>query len=146
MSEKPILFSAEMVRAILSGSKSQTRRVINRVNGIGPVTEFQRSDTPGYDFIMRDREMRWNDLRAADAVKRSPKGQRGDRLWVQESYRIEGAGTSGNRCRYLADDTTRLTEDLWDADSMEKWSKRQFPFRPSPGRFMYRCLSRIDLE
>lgn len=35
MSEKPIIFSGEMVRAILENRKSQTGRIIAREKGLG---------------------------------------------------------------------------------------------------------------
>jgi len=58
MKERPILFSAPMVRAILSGQKTQTRRVV-----------------------------KGSDLSAAILAARSPYGQPGDRLWVRETLR-----------------------------------------------------------
>jgi hypothetical protein len=65
--ERPILFSGEMVRAILDGRKTQTRRVVrnqSRALGIGmEVPEFR-----------------------ADIITRCPYGQPGDRLWVRETW------------------------------------------------------------
>ena len=84
--ERPIIFSAPMVMAILDGSKTQTRRVIKRIGGIGPVTEFQRSDTPGYDWAMRDKCMRWHEFTNAELLKRCIYGTRGSRLWVRETW------------------------------------------------------------
>ncbi|MBS0424575.1 MAG: hypothetical protein JSR71_09190 [Proteobacteria bacterium] len=84
--ERPILFSAPMVRAILDGRKTQTRRIINRVNGIGLITEFQRSDTPGYDWSMCDKRIHWHELTNAELLERCLYGKPGDRLWVRESF------------------------------------------------------------
>jgi hypothetical protein len=58
--ERPILFSGPMVRAILDGTKTQTRRVLKpRPNPEGP-----RAGWP------------------------CPYGQPGDRLWVRETYTL----------------------------------------------------------
>lgn len=85
MRELPILFSAPMVRAILEGRKTVTRRVVDRVASLGPVTEFGRSDTAGYDWHCRDRRGLWNDMRDAEFIARCPYGRVGDRLWVRET-------------------------------------------------------------
>jgi hypothetical protein len=61
MKERPILFSAPMVRALLDGSKTQTRRVIADRHLLGG---------PPTDALL---EM-------------CPYGQPGDRLWVREAW------------------------------------------------------------
>ena len=88
MKSTPILMSGPLVRAVLSGLKTQTRRPIERIAKIGPVTEFQRSDTRGYDWIMRDQRKLWNDLTHAELLARCPYGSVGDRLWVRETWKI----------------------------------------------------------
>src|SRR5688572_22676571 len=59
--ERPILFSCEMVKAILEGRKTQTRRIITRMclTGNGP-----------QDFVDGS----------------CPYGKPGDRLWVRETW------------------------------------------------------------
>lgn len=67
MKERPILFSAPMVRAILNGTKSQTRRVFTAKNGcLWP----NKNDLPGMRQVIRS----------------CPYGQAGDRLWVREAW------------------------------------------------------------
>lgn len=84
MKLRPIIFSGPMVRAILDGRKTQTRRIVT-------LREFDRSGTPGYDWTFRDREARWHDFRDADFLARKcPFGAVGDGLWVRETW---GAGT-----------------------------------------------------
>lgn len=89
--EISISFSGDMVRALLDGRKTQMRIPITRVKGIygGFVTEFQISDTPGYDFAMRDRRRTWNELRKDEILQRCPLGQAGDRLWGRETFCLE---------------------------------------------------------
>lgn len=84
MKERPILFSAAMVRAILDGRKTQTRRVVL-------FTQFDRSDTPGYDWHFRGtrrgspRRATWQDLRHSELMELCPYGVPGDRIWVRET-------------------------------------------------------------
>lgn len=81
MAERPIIFSASMVRAILDGRKTVTRRVV-------ALPEFCGSDTPGYAFTFRDRRMLWQEYRAIDFYNSrwSRYGQPGDGLWVKEGW------------------------------------------------------------
>lgn len=67
--ERPILFSSPMVRALLDGSKTQTRRVVK--------------PQPYRDDYMAD-----GDVRRQFATL-SPYGQPGDRLWVRETWRTD---------------------------------------------------------
>ena len=72
MKERPILFSAPMLRAILAGNKTQTRRIAKGVVGV-----HARTGEPlaGLD--------------SAGPRVPCPYGQVGDRLWVRESFWIE---------------------------------------------------------
>jgi hypothetical protein len=61
MKERPILFSAPMVRALLDGTKTQTRRIIKPNHCVAP--SMRLSMVPG-----------------------CPYGVPGDRLWVRETF------------------------------------------------------------
>jgi hypothetical protein len=86
MADHPILFSALMVRALLAGTKTQTRRGnhLEQLRRFGLITKFGRSDTNGYDWHFRDKGMLWHDLRHAELLDVLP-WQTGDRLWVREN-------------------------------------------------------------
>jgi hypothetical protein len=83
MKERPILFNAEMVQAILSGRKTQTRRIMrDQPEVIQPEDEC---GVPGY----------WIPCHAAKMMVRNdmmkiacPLGMRGDQLWVREAFRM----------------------------------------------------------
>jgi hypothetical protein len=89
---KPILFSTPMVQAILDGRKTMTRRVINRMSGVGPITEFDESGTRGYKWQFRDNHLRWHEKKEI-----KPPYQTGDILYVRETW----AQVDGN-CIYRA--------------------------------------------
>lgn len=143
--ERPILFSAPMVRAILEGQKTQTRRVIKSVAGMGPVTEFQPSDTPGYDFIMRDKRMIWNDLGLVELRQRCPYGGFGDRLWVRESWRVEECFDNISPSKLPKGE---IIARHYEADGARVfWKYEHLPAgRLRPSIHMPRWASRIDLQ
>lgn len=74
MKERPILFSGPMVRAILEGRKTQTRRVV-KIDA--PFVEFDGCDP--YWPVFEDKY--GDPVRAA-----CPYGEVGDRLWVRETF------------------------------------------------------------
>ena len=81
MKEHPIIFSSEMVRVILDGRKTMTRRIVKK----HPLIEAGFT----IDFI--------NDPGNAGLC---PYGQPGDRLWVRENIH---RGKEGNLAFYAAD-------------------------------------------
>lgn len=109
---KAVSFNDEMVRAIMRevDPKTQTRRPLDSVLGIGRVTEFQESNTPGYDFIMRDSRLRWNDLKESELLERSPFGQVGDLLWVRESATVRELTIRRVKFRYEADGVNSICQ------------------------------------
>ena len=97
MKERPILFSAPMVRAILDGSKTQTRRTV-KLPHANPLGQWEPS-TVGGENGGRTRDGKaiplqggvWH-TRTGDSLI-CPHGQPGDRLWVRENfYRVDSKG------------------------------------------------------
>lgn len=85
MSARPILFSGSMVRALLDGSKTQTRRIAKLTAG-GHVKEprGQRRWHPGCD----------------GAPQACPYGQPGDLLWVRETWAHDAESVEACRSAY----------------------------------------------
>lgn len=82
MNERPILFSAPMVRAILAGAKTQTRRVIKN-------QPFNVTLVPSGNHLFDYRGDLNDYSRVVDmkkAVTLCPYGRPGDRLWVRETW------------------------------------------------------------
>jgi len=133
MKERPILFSAPMVRAILEGRKTQTRRVVK------PQPDAVHSGTP-YWFVggYRLSETAHNPLRC-------PYGQPGDRLWVRETWApLEAAGTP---YIYRADaDEDGSVPYLVHGSPVGGGVGHANPHRWKPSIHMPRLASRILLE
>ena len=88
--ERPIPFNGAMVRAILSGAKTQTRRAI-KLPHHNPLGQWEACTSGGHGA--RDRKGNlvpeevciWH-TRTGDTLV-CPFGQPGDRLWVRETWR-----------------------------------------------------------
>lgn len=84
MKERPILFSAPMVRAILDGRKTQTRRVVKPAPA-DVVQLIGADDRPTGEYgLALDPEF----TRVLQKTIRCPYGVPGDRLWVRESGKL----------------------------------------------------------
>lgn len=83
MKERPILYSGEMIRAILEWRKSQTRRAINHLLGFGRITDFHKDNNRWY---FRNKRGTWNDIDTDDLMRRCPYGVPGDKLWARETF------------------------------------------------------------
>ncbi|CAH5135987.1 hypothetical protein [Klebsiella oxytoca] len=135
MKERGMIFNAEMVRAILDGRKTQTRRIVKLQpdeDGLAKVTNGPWVDTSERNY-------------------RSPFGDVGDRIWVRETFQgplidyeqMEAYLEDSSRfekpefCQYAADGGHR--PEYQDADDNLRHGWR-------PSIHMPRWASRILLE
>lgn len=116
---RPILFKGEMVRAILDGRKTQTRRIIKR-QPLAPPTG------PNFDGAWS-----WT-IDPVTHYFACPQGQPGDRLWVKETF--YDSRHESKRTPWTYRSSTSIDEDL----------SRDFAWTPSI--FMPRSASRLTLE
>lgn len=132
MKERPILFSGPMVRALLAGTKTQTRRVCKPAATLSAVVEvpdpLERGQVyNGSHFGDEDGEAQFA----------CPYGGRGERLWVREAF-CKIIGQSGGWIE--TDYRATYTHGFRLGDSLgirKKWT---------PSIHMPRDASRITLE
>lgn len=134
MKERPILFKAEMVRAILTGTKTQTRRVIKPQPDERCTEAFQ-----GEDKVWRfSYPTPMGPVSYSDWDLRCPYGVAGDRLWVKETWRtVAGADDIPPRNLMNVEAYTHYEADGHSPAGMGK-------LRPSI--FMPRWASRLTLD
>lgn len=129
MTERPIIFSAPMVRAILDGSKTQTRRIASGVAALHAATgePLSRLDSAGPRVAC-------------------PYGKPGDKLWVKETtVNVEDHGYTGPV--YMESDDGRSTMDFGLApapDDCTEVEPHELKLRPSTR--MPKSMARIWLE
>ena len=119
MEMKPILFNGEMVKAILEGRKTQTRRVLKKQ----PPTVFDyKGDDGGNPLLPKDSGHYWMDGYAMWRPRRCPYGQVGDRLWLKETFYTDNYRRSnGLPVLYKADGETRS----WNPSiHLPRWASR----------------------
>lgn len=143
MKERPILFSGPMVRAILDGRKTQTRRVVKPqpvgrqrvIEGLAHVTHGMNPADDGAVWYV-------GDCISAGVEIRCPFGSPGDRLWVRETWQVfehEDLSVDALTLRHvegqLAGDVVFYADDPDEA--VDRWR---------PSIHMPRWASRITLE
>lgn len=141
MKDRPILMSAPMVRAILAGTKTQTRRVCKPAQfySLSHVVEVPDPLERGQVYNgshFGDEE--------GDVQFSSPYGGRGDRLWVRETF-------SGPWCMEAQDGIAAAPPSKWgESSEIWYWADGEPTHgdwtRPRPSIHMPRWASRITLE
>lgn len=129
--ERSIIFSADMVRAIMDGKKTQTRRVIK--------------PQPRYGLFREPMWSLWKNGVWADGYGlqlRCLYGVVGDQLWVKETW-----ATAGNWDEYKP---SELLDHWFSLSQLRYKATEKFPdgeyFTWRPSIFMPRWASRIQLE
>lgn len=154
MKEHPMLFSTPMVKAILNGSKTQTRRIIK-----SPKLDMYVEDikfgvtamTPEGHVSVRGKWMDGQESRYGESFIKFP-AQVGDHIWVRETYREYNIYEDGElaiekHLEYAADPGNEMIPmvdgdgfGIYNKDGSEKF----IPWKPS--LFMPKRICRIWLE
>jgi len=122
--ERQILFSGPMVRAILDGRKTQTRRLVKLPNRLDFYKSVDQHATNPAKWWFKD--VVGSERPIANCFVECPHGQPGDRLWVKETFTLDFLGPR-NAVVYRADEPKANC----------KWK---------PSIFMRRTQSRLTLE
>ncbi|WPN45924.1 hypothetical protein [Pseudomonas sp. P8_241] len=142
--ERPILFSAPMVRAILEGRKTVTRRALNEqaLKNIGYGVQLgECHELPAEGPLHPNSVGYYNDF--------CPYGQPGDQLWVRETWYCDHFEVERGPYLQPADlaDLDQAREDgelVYAADGLTPYEQDQPTWKPSI--HMPRWVSRILLE
>lgn len=134
MKERPILFSAPMVRALLAGRKTVTRRLVKpQPTGHHILSPAWGKSPDGFAFgkphVWVENGPDYPD--GPDDERRCPYGEPGDRLWVKETVRWNAYLKQG----LFAADKKPSSIDAWP------WQRPVLPSIHMPRR-----ASRITLE
>ncbi|HDV9412925.1 TPA: hypothetical protein RKV49_002396 [Raoultella ornithinolytica] len=145
MKERGMIFNGEMVRAILDGRKTQTRRIM----APQPADDIERSAFPNPDAIGWKSSLKHK--HGSTTAHFCPFGAVGDRIWVRETFQgplfdyeqMEAFLEDSSKfekpefCQYAADGGHR--PEYQDADDNLRYGWR-------PSIHMPRWASRITLE
>jgi hypothetical protein len=139
--ERPILFSGPMVRAILAGRKTQTRRIVKFSREVWkqplPHVEYADDGMPIW-FSSPPHGLRHRDPEYFKRGYPCPYGRPGDRLWVRETWQPTAHGKGlGTEIHYHADESSEWRHGFVTNPSNKHWR---------PSIHMPRWASRITLE
>ncbi|EPY7180480.1 morphogenetic protein [Klebsiella pneumoniae] len=151
MKERGMIFNGEMVRALLDGRKTQTRRIMKVQPESNQLGLLLITDSTKHSDIGK---YHWAESNATGNHVRSklfscPFGAVGDRIWVRETWSSDFANYYPNdRVWYAADNNRRLDIEVVDGvrGIYSPESDVHVPFRWQPSIHMPRWASRILLE
>lgn len=160
--ERQILFSAPMVRAILDGLKTQTRRIVKPQPQLGEYAADGYMGEPWWAWIKnpdsntREVAHYWKDGTPALFEGECPYGNPGDRLWVRETFahwnarELFGAGTMPTTAFRAGRPVLRPPPG--GPAPFERWTRgwsedtKPKAMKWTPSIYMPRWASRITLE
>lgn len=134
MTDRPILFSAPMVRALLDGRKTQTRRILKLPKwSTGDMKHVELDDDGSPITICKD-----TGCLSAIPVR----FQKGDRLWVKETTKLISVGPSSRfGLAYMADEEV---PEVHFFDPVERPKALKLT-KQTPSIYMPRWASRLTL-
>ena len=118
--ERPIIFSGEMVRAILDGKKTMTRRLVK-----GDISKYKHAHIikQSSDKSREGKAYFYDEpvgcMVLSSQLVKCPYGKIGDRLWVREAYTVTGWNCDDGSVyiKYLADGHEQYFDN--ETDEME---------------------------
>ncbi|MCC3159719.1 hypothetical protein LJ737_20930 [Hymenobacter sp. 15J16-1T3B] len=139
--ERPILFAGAMVRAILSGQKTQTRRAV-KLDHLIPKRMQDEASTVESFF---NANPVWTQQGFIEASNLCPYGQPGDRLYVRETWANLTAEVEGQPTGREDGDTWGPTW-VYKANTGDEQGMADCGMKWKPSIHMPRRASRILLE
>ncbi|HCR0782093.1 hypothetical protein ACU6YP_03980 [Klebsiella aerogenes] len=147
MTERGMIFNGEMVRAILDGRKTQTRRIMKiqpEHSGLGlrrVIDSKNGSDDGKYFWSLSDA----CGLKIRSKSFTCPFGSVGDRIWVREAFRVHSRATDVATLVYKASERNSWTEQTHRVP-VSVCNKPATPEKWTPSLHMPRWASRLLLE
>jgi len=143
VNEKPILFKTEMVKAIIQGKKTQTRRVLypqpkSDIILPAPLREYT-------DYLKKMKKKGFHNIVTqgyyANHLIPNPKASVGDILWVKETFSYVDFCGDDNGYVYKASENGKN----WSQNT-ENWKWKPALFFPKEAARLFLKISNIKLE
>ncbi|NAU32592.1 hypothetical protein EE082_24015 [Klebsiella pneumoniae] len=143
MKERGVIFNGEMVRAILHGRKTQTRRIVKGTDGA--VKFCKEWDINGEEIFVVLGEKDHTGMNPVLGALSCPFGAVGDRIWVREAFRVHSLATDVATLAYKASERNSWAEQTHRVP-VAVCNKPATPEKWTPSLHMPRWASRILLE